>query len=320
MAGERRRVAAGLVAGSPAPAMAVACGNPGAGEVSANPPGNGNAGGATAEGAVEGPFELPFGLEPIDGTEPVGRPAIYDHVPFTFDGNPVEARSFEAAYRVTSDDPLGVLRAWVAQLGNGLALDEASIHSAGEDHSPWMEAWASQEYRPDRPGGDYASLQLWVTGADPILLVSMSRTSDEPPRAPTVEADDAGDPPPPASVVDDTPRAEGDVLFTEQGDEVHLPEGTRSLMPTIPTFGGTGGSTSVLAATDGEAAVQALLDEAAAYDDHAEVTGPETSTFEGNEVVTGNFVITAGGWSFDVVSIRAPDDPHATVYVTSAAD
>jgi hypothetical protein len=31
-------------------------------------------------------------------------------------------------------------------------------------------------------------------------------------------------------------------------------------------------------------------------------------------------VISAGGWGFDVVAVRAPQDPYATLYVTSAAD
>lgn len=91
-------------------------------------------------------------------------------------------------------------------------------------------------------------------------------------------------------------------------------------MPTIPTFGGTGGSTSVLAAEDGEAAVQAMLDEAMAISDHGEVTGPAVAEVEGTRVVYASFVITAGGWEFDVVTARGLDDTYATVYVVSGAD
>ena len=41
---------------------------------------------------------------------------------------------------------------------------------------------------------------------------------------------------------------------------------------------------------------------------------------DGASVVDASFVIGAGGWGFDVTSIRAPGDPYATVYVRSWAD
>jgi hypothetical protein len=172
---------------------------------------------------------------------------------------------------------------------------------------------------PNRPGGDYADLQLWATGSEPILLISIDRTGDDPARAAGIH-DDAGDPPSPRSVVDDTERTTGDQLFSEQGDVVHLPEGTRSLMPTIPTFGGTGGSTSVLAAADGETAVRGLLDEAMALNDDGVATGPVVSEVDGTRVVHASFVITAGGWGVDVVTVQGPDDDYATAYVVSTAD
>jgi hypothetical protein len=151
------------------------------------------------------------------------------------------------------------------------------------------------------------------------MLVSLDRAGDDPPRAPEVR-DDAGATPAPGSVVDESERTAGHQLFSEQGDVVHLPEGTRALMPTIPTFGGTGGSTSVLAAEDGEAAVRAMLDEAMAVSDHGEVTGPVIAEVEGTRVVYASFVITAGGWGFDVVTAQGLDDTYATVYVVSGAD
>ena len=52
-------------------------------------------------------------LAPPEGTEPVGRPAVYDRVPYYLNEEPVRARSLRAAYRVTDEDPLGVVRAWV---------------------------------------------------------------------------------------------------------------------------------------------------------------------------------------------------------------
>ena len=50
------------------------------------------------------------------------------------------------------------------------------------------------------------------------------------------------------------------------------------------------------------------------------VTGPEVMERDGARIVTASFVITAGGWGFDVVAVRAPGDPYATLYVTSSAD
>lgn len=262
---------------------------------------------------------MPFGLSQLEGTEAIGRPAVYEHDAYSHNGVPVRARSLMAAFRVTGDDPTAVLRDWVAQLDDGLALDEGSVDASGGPEDPWIDASLRGEDRNGGPGRDTAGLELWVTGGYPILLVEVDRISDDPPRSPTVE-DEAGTPPAPESVVDDTERAEGDVLFTEQGNSIHLPPGTRALMPTIPTFGGTGGSTSVLAADDGVAAVRALIEKATTADDNGDVAGPEVTTTEGAEIVTATFNISAGGWGFDVVSIHAPGDPHATLYVTSYAD
>lgn len=91
-------------------------------------------------------------------------------------------------------------------------------------------------------------------------------------------------------------------------------------MPTLPTFGGTGGSTSVIAAEDADAAVQALLDEAQTVGQDGEVTGPEVTERDGARIISASFVICCGGWDFDVVAVRGPSDPYATLYVTSAAD
>jgi hypothetical protein len=269
--------------------------------------------GADSHGLTGEPFPLPFGLVQLDGTAAIGRPVVYDHEPYTFNNVPVRVRSLRAAYRVTADDAVDVFRRWVGQL-DGLALGEVCVRAGTGPAEPWVQA-----SNCDYAGGDYADIQLWATGTEPILLVSLQRTGDDPARAPTVH-DDAGNPPAPRSVVDDTERTAGDQLFSEQGDVLHLPEGTRALMPTIPTFGGTGGSTSVLAAEDGEAAVNSLLDEAVAISDYGEVTDPVISEVEGMGVAYASFVITAGGWGFDVVMVTGPDDPYATVYVVSSAD
>jgi hypothetical protein len=281
--------------------------------------GDGDSGDEAAESdeagtpAAVGPVELPFGLEAVEGTEPVGRVAVFDHVPYIQDGEPVASRSLRAAYRVTDDDPLTVFRAWAAQL-DGMTLDEVhflTITDGGAD--PWVQTVV-------RADDDRADLQLWATDEGPMLLVSLDRISDAPPRTPTV-VDDVGDPPAPEPAdIGATGRTGGDVLFNEQGATIHLPDGTTALMPTIPTQGGTGGSTSMLAAEDSEAAIDALLDEAQATNDSGEVNEPDVTVDDGVEVIIASFVIPAGGWGFDILSVQGPDDPTATLYVTSAAD
>lgn len=261
--------------------------------------------------------DLPFGLTVVDGTEPIGRPAVVDEPAFSYNGQPVDARRLRAAFWVTARDPVAVVHAWVEQLDQ-LALDQVTIRRslAGPEH--WIDVTGGTAFVPDEPSGDRADLELWATSRGPVLLVSIDRIRGEP-RQPVV-TDELGDAPEPSATVEQSERSEGDVLLTEQGDTLHLPEGSRSLMPTIPTSGGTGGSTSVLAAPDPVDAVVALLDEAAAVTENGETTGPTESTVDGVDVVTGSFVITAGGWEFRVVAARAPDDDAATVYVTSAAD
>jgi hypothetical protein len=266
-------------------------------------------------------FDLPFGLVQLTGTVPIGRPAVFEQVLYYDNGAPVRGTSLRAAYRVTDPDPVGVVRAMVERL-DGLTLDEVSVRAAAEsgagpiERQPWIQA---DGYADDPDDRDFVGLQLWVTGELPILLVSVDRASALPPRAPTV-SDEAGRPSAPRSVVDDRQRTAGDELFEEQGDEIHLPRGTWSLMPTLPTFGGTGGSTSVIAAEDAEAAVRALLDEARGLNGSGEVTEPKVTETNGTRIIEAGFVITAGGWGFDVVAVRAPQDPYATVYVTSGAD
>jgi hypothetical protein len=261
-------------------------------------------------------FPLPFGLEQLEGTEPIGRPAVYDTELYTYNGAPVRGRVLRAAYRVTGDDPPAVLRAWVAQL-DGLALDELSIRPRLDGPpSLWMQA----NQRTPGNDSDEASADLWVTSEGPILQVSAARKDRQPPRRPTV-TDDAGSPPAPeAADVGTADREAGDVLFTEQGNDIHLPEGTRPLAPTIETFCGTGGSTTMLAAEDGEAAVQAMVDEGLAHDADGHAGDPEVIQTDGTEVVTGGYTRDAGGWSFSATSVEGPGDPYATVYVSSCAD
>jgi hypothetical protein len=270
---------------------------------------------AVPEGSAGESFPLPFGLVQLDGTAPIGRPAIYDRDRGTFHDLPIRVRSLRAAYRVSAADAVAVFRDWVRQL-DGLALNDVCVRGGAGTGAPkpWLQATNC-----DYSGGDYADLQLWATTSEPILLVSLDRADDDPPSVPRVQ-DDAGEIPTPGSVVDESERTAGDQLFSEQGDVVHVPEGTRALMPTIPTFGGTGGSTSVLAAEDGEAAVRAMLDEAMVISNDGEVTGPVIAEVENTRVVQASFAITAGGWTFDIVTVQGLNDAYATVYVVSAAD
>lgn len=267
--------------------------------------------------ALEGPFPLPFGIEQPDGLEPIGRPIEYVRTGFYYGGVPVELRSVRAAYRVTADDPPAVLRAWTDQL-EGMALHRGTI-GPGDPPELWVQATALPDFGLDGPGGSYAELQLWATDGDPILLVSLDQNEQNPP-TPATFTDDTGDVARPSSVIEEAPRIAGDALFVEQGDTVHLPPGTRALMPTLPTSGGTGGSTSMLAADDGGAAVQSLLDEAESLNDFGDIYGHETTDVDGTVTTTATFNISAGGWGFHVVATQGPDDPYATVHVSSYAD
>jgi len=47
---------------------------------------------------------------------------------------------------------------------------------------------------------------------------------------------------------------------------------------------------------------------------------PVIAEVDGARVVYASFVITAGGWDFDVVTAQGLDDAYATAYVVSSAD
>lgn len=269
---------------------------------------------ATSPGAL---VDLPFGLVVVEGTEPIGRPAVFEEPAFFHNGEPVAAQKLRAAFWVTSDDPAAAVRSWVDQLDR-LALDEVTIQPGHTAPEQWIQVTGTTRFVLEQPSGDYADIQLWETSPHPVLLVSIDKIRGDP-RRPDVR-DDAGAQQAPARGIEESTRAAGDVLFIEQSNRVHLPPGSEALMPTIPTFCGTGGSASVLAAQDGGDAVRALLDEAAASQPYAEVNGPVESVFRDTHVVTGSFVVPAGGWSFQAVAVQELDDALATVYVSSCAD
>lgn len=52
-------------------------------------------------------------------------------------------------------------------------------------------------------------------------------------------------------------------------------------------------------------------------DDYAKVGDIAAVGLDGVEVIRRSFNIPAGGWSFEMVAVRQPDEPFATIYVTS---
>lgn len=261
-------------------------------------------------------FALPWGLKQAEGTLPLGRPVVFD--PYTTDGTtPSSVRGLLAGYWVTAEDAVAVFDEWVGQLDR-LTLDEIDIVAGSNTSSPWLHAVGFTTGDGDGRRGDRADLQLWAVSSRPILLVHLERAG-HPPRPGRIDGE-IPRPPRPPPLADDGPRGPGDVLFREQGDVVHLPAGTRSLMPTIPTTYGTGGSTSILAAQDPVEAIEAMLEEAR-RGAGVGVAGPLiTADVDDTRVIRGSFKIEAGGWFFTALAVRGEGDPFATVYVTSGAD
>src|SRR5262245_20505400 len=160
-----------LAGGVALAATAVACGD------------KGDSAGEATSGAI-GPVELPFGLEQVDGTEPIGRPAVFDDPRVTDTGERTTSRALEAIYRVTAADPVAVVRAWAEQLDQ-MALTELEITAVDRSPGhPWIEVRSG-------PDDDWVHLQLWSTGDGPMLLVSLDRHGDDPPREPAI-VDEAG--------------------------------------------------------------------------------------------------------------------------------
>ena len=262
---------------------------------------------------------LPFGLQQVDGTEPVGWPLVFDHVELVYDGEPVPARALRAAYRVTVDDPESVVRAWAEQLVE-LSLGDVRITPAeSPTHGPWVEVGTYHEWDPAGPGPGHARVGLWATDDEPILLVTVSRHHGIDGEAGELVADPPVPPEPEPQAAGPAP-AVGELLFSEQGDTVHVPEGARVLLPVIPTVGGTGGSTSLLVTDDETAVIQRMLDEAAAQSDFGEVRGPQVEDQDGTQVTTAGYSIPAGGWTFEVIALRTPEHPEALLWVQSWAD
>jgi hypothetical protein len=268
---------------------------------------------ATESTASAASHPLPFGLQQVEGTIPIGRPAVHRDALIEYGGTPIHGTKLHAAYRVT-DDQQAALQAWVEQ-----------VAALGTLHRIQTNPYGAFGLSNDGALGyvEYLDLQVWATDDGPILLVGMERSDELPPAdgVPTEVVDTGGvDVGGPEALGAPSNRGPGDDLFEEQGTTIHLPDGTHDLMPTLPTQSGTGGSTSILAAADAGAAIQALLDEADAASDQGDTTGPTESEYEGVRVVTASYEIPAGGWGFDVVAVQGPDDEEATLFVTSSAD
>lgn len=261
-------------------------------------------------------YAWPFGIDAPGGAEPVGRPAVYvpDAPDLADAAGPGEV--LDAVLRITADDPGDVFHEWVDAL-SAAGITDVSVQSweeAGEQ--PWLSASGTGATDGLRVS---ARVELWLADETPVLIVSVRRTPGPPYESPLSAAFD-GTPPRPEPVDGET-LVGGDVLFTEQGNTVLVPDGARSPLPALPTRSGSGGSTSVLLADDGAAAVESLLSQAeATTNGYYEVFGPEHQDYGDTTVVTVRFVITAGGWGFEAVSVRGPDDTAATVYVRSGAD
>lgn len=248
---------------------------------------------------------LPYDLEQVEGTVAVGRPLVSD-----------EGIGLRAVYRVADADPIAVFGAW---------LDRAATLT-GEQLQvvPWT--CDLDEGPPARWCGvtQGATVELWMTEEDPLLLVRASRPTQEPARG-RLERDPSG----PAGVVGElepgrapTERlpwvlpAEGEVLVEEQGSALRLPPGTTALTPRVND---RLSSVVLFAAVDADAALADLVRQARRFDGGPEITGPERSVVDGVTYHRARFSVPAGGPSFTIDAIRAPGDPVATFYVVSAS-
>ena len=235
--------------------------------------------------------------------------------------------SLLAAYWV--DDPESAYADWVEQLRRFECADSTVRTTSGAGTSGEWAAVATRCTPNSGLGGRYVGVQLWNTEPSPLILLESGSHGDTPPPQLLDAARDVRviDPPdwnsPPPKVDSPSHRQGGTVLFEEQGSTIHVPEGAVSLTPTLPTSGGTGGSFTVLAATDAEAAIRAMQDEATATipKDHRGaalvVTPPETT---GNGSIAANWVLEAGGWGFSALATKVPDERDWLIYVSSDAD
>ena len=260
---------------------------------------------------------LPFGLEHVEGTSVVGRPVVFDQEPYRFDGDEVQIRTLWAVYRVTADNPGEVFLAWVDQLDD-LAIAEMSVQAGNTASEAWLRAESVNPLKPGDVPPDVAFLRLYATEDDPLLVVEIDRTEGATDPGELRITGDRGRLPAPPTLSGDAERTAGDLLLEEKGDELQLPEGTSTDIPTLPNTFGSDGAFAVLHADDGDAAVEALLAQCKAFDDEAEITDPEKERGDEAEVTRASCAVNE--WAFDAVAVPGDgDDGRSTVYVRSYA-
>lgn len=284
--------------------------------------------GTNVDGAAETParataeYPLPFGLEQVEGTTAVARPAVAEQVTSLYNGQPAKATSLRAAYRVTGS-PQKVVTAWSEQFADlGFGDIEITTPSMLESDgpSPWLELSAYS----NGPPASYANAELWSTDAEPLLLIEIDHSPDTASRfvaAPEIPPLPAEPAPVPAALV-----SEGDAVFGPEGAEVHLPPGAEQVMPRVPSVSGTFGEVVMLTTDDPRTAVQAMVQ--AAYDHNeaqpqhepGSIDGPHETVVDGSMTITAEFNSGPGGWGFSVVASHTSDDDLASVWIRTYAD
>ena len=259
---------------------------------------------------------LPFGLEHVEGTSIVGHPAVFDQEPYRFDGDEVQISTLWVVYRVTAENPGEVFLAWVEQLDE-LAIAEMSVQAGNTASEAWLRAESVNPLNPGDVPPDVAFLRLYATEDDPLLVVEIDRTEGAADPGELRITGDRGRLPAPPTLRGDAERSAGELLLEEKGDELELPEGTSTDIPTLPNTFGSAGAFAVLHADDGDAAVAALLTQCEAFGDDAEIIGPEEEGDDEAEVITASCAVN--GWAFDVVAVPGDGDDESTVYVRSYA-
>lgn len=273
-------------------------------------------------------FDLPFGLLQVDGTEAASAPVVVETTTGTYDGKPVDSTSLNVAYWVTGD-PEQVLREWADQLAE-LDLGEVSWTTPDMHESdaplPWV-ALAAYSYHPDGPGPGSASVELWNTEDEPLLLVGVGVNSDVEPTepVPTTGPNAPERIPTAPAPITATPAAAGGVLFSE-GADIMVPEGATAVTPTVPTQGGTGGNTVVVEAADIEAVARWIVEEGNRINESAEqhepgqIIGPAVGNTNGAETVTASFNSGSGGWTVNIVGSKAAGAEVGTLWIETSAD
>jgi hypothetical protein len=285
---------------------------------------------ATTEDASFG--ALPFGIRTPAGSQLLAVPLVAEQVMYFYAGQPVHGTRVQAALRVTAEDPLSVFDAWIHELGRlGLGpLDLSQGHDAPpgaeygicrHDHpaSLWCEASFGLSGTGAQPK-DRATVQLWATDREPIVLVDLARFEGG--RQAGEVIGEFARTEAPKQRVKWRDRGPGDRLFEEQGAEIDLPRGTRSRVPMLPVDGGTGGSFSILTTADPASTLEDLRRQAiASTEGGGYESEPVKASKTGDaEIWDVGFVIPAGGWMFSATAIRPAGSEEATVYVGSGAD